>query len=190
MILIAGLGNPGTEYANMRHNAGFTVLDILAAQAGVIFTDDKKSKAQIAEGLLNDSDILFVKPQTYMNESGSAVAMLARRYKISPERIVLVHDDLDIQFGEYKVSFNRSAGGHRGVASVIQALQTQTFWRLRIGLAAAALTRARQHNDVEEKKAAVSEFVLSRFTRSEITALTALVSPALEHLFHAAFPHR
>lgn len=136
MKLIIGLGNPGSEYFNTRHNFGFLILnyfqdstpDFSAWQA------DNKFKALISEGQANGEKILLVKPQTFMNNSGQDIRLLTDFYKISPADIIILHDDMDIVLGETRLSQNASAGGHKGVASIIKELGTQDFTRLRLGI--------------------------------------------------------
>jgi len=128
--LIVGLGNPGKEYENTRHNTGFLFVDELAKYLKAPdFTLQKKLKAEISK-----SEITLTKPQTFINKSGDAVLAVSKFYKIKPENILVVHDDIDILWGNFKFSFGRSSAGHKGVESIIKALKTKNFWRLRIGI--------------------------------------------------------
>lgn len=120
MWLIVGLGNPGKKYERTRHNAGARAIAITEK----IFDSTKK----------NSEKIICIRPTTYMNESGAAVAERAAFYKIKPERIIIAHDDLDFSLGTVKIQFNRSAAGHNGVADIITKLGTQAFHRVRVGI--------------------------------------------------------
>ncbi|MDD5098173.1 MAG: aminoacyl-tRNA hydrolase [Candidatus Pacebacteria bacterium] len=131
MILIAGLGNYGTEYEKTRHNYGFMVID--AFQKENDFPDfklDKNSNSLVSM----EGNIILVKPQTYMNSSGKAVKKIADYYKIKHEDIIVIHDDVDVNLGEIKLAEDRGSAGHNGVESVINELGTKKFIRLRMGI--------------------------------------------------------
>lgn len=132
-FLIAGLGNPGPEYAQTRHNAGFWVVDALArnARATSFFP---KNHGLVAEGSLAGTSILLAKPQTYMNRSGECVGPLAKRYALPPERLLVVHDELDLPEGEIRFKQRGGSGGHNGLKSVTQHLKSDQFMRLRVGI--------------------------------------------------------
>src|SRR3989338_6530916 len=136
MKLIIGLGNPGPQYFNTRHNFGLLVLNYLQdSLAGFsIWETSDKFKALISEGQIGNEKIILVKPQTFMNNSGQTVKLLADFYKIDPSDILILHDDLDLTLGQIRVSQNISAGGHKGVASIIEKLGTKNFARLRLGI--------------------------------------------------------
>lgn len=133
MKLIVGLGNPGRTYMRTRHNLGFRVVDELAARHSLRFSD-RHFNAEIADGVIAGARVLLVKPQTFMNASGEAVAPLVGYYRISAEDILVVHDDLDLTPGKIRLRRRGSAGGHRGIASLIERLGTQDFARLKIGI--------------------------------------------------------
>lgn len=136
MKLIIGLGNPGKEYLKTWHNIGFLTLDHIANVFNFEkFKADKKFKAEITIGHIGDEKIILVKPQTYMNNSGSAVLTISKYYKLNPEDIIVIHDDIDLPLGRLKIIKNSSAGGHNGIKSIIQYLNTQDFIRVRIGVA-------------------------------------------------------
>ena len=120
MKLIVGLGNPGKEYENTRHNVGFIVIDNYTSN--LIWSSEKNY--MITSSIINGEKILFLKPLTYMNLSGYAVSQVANYYKISPDDILVIHDDLDLPIGEIKLKFNSSAGGHNGIKSIIEQLGT------------------------------------------------------------------
>ena len=134
MFLIVGLGNPGREYANTRHNIGFRCVDALAARHSLAFDDKKKSKAKIALGSIQGHRVLLAKPQTYMNLSGSAVQGLAAFYQIPPAQIMIIFDDLDLPVGALRIRPKGGSGGHKGVTDIIQRLGTQDFPRIRVGI--------------------------------------------------------
>ena len=133
VYLIAGLGNPGREYRESRHNFGFMVADRLAERLNVQFTKEQQ-KALIATAFYEGRKLLLVKPQTYMNESGKAVVPLLRYYKVPQERLLVIHDDMDIPFGTLRIRPNGSNGGQKGVGSIITQLGNQDFSRIRCGI--------------------------------------------------------
>ena len=185
MKLIIGLGNPGEEYENTRHNVGFMIVDAIAAKEGDKFSFEKKFNAEVAKSRFNDGPIVLAKPQTFVNKSGESVRKLKLFYKTKPQGIVVVHDDLDIEFGNFKMSLGKDSGGHRGVQSVIDNLKTNKFWRLRIGTANRKLKTARDQNTLKAKKESVGDFVLSKFTPAEQTELKKVIKKALERLSSA-----
>ncbi|HHJ06620.1 MAG TPA: aminoacyl-tRNA hydrolase, partial [Anaerolineae bacterium] len=119
--LLAGLGNPGQKYAKTRHNVGFHILDRLAQAEGLTF-DQRRNNALIARGEIEGASTALVKPQTYMNLSGQAIAPIARFYKIPPERILVIYDDLDLPLARLRIRQKGGAGGHKGMISVAQHL--------------------------------------------------------------------
>jgi PTH1 family peptidyl-tRNA hydrolase len=131
--LVAGLGNPGPEYAGTRHNAGHMVVDLLAERMGARFKAHR-SRNEIAEGRLAGVPVTLAKPRTYMNLSGGPVTALAGFYKIPPERIVVVHDELDIPFGAVRIKVGGGDNGHNGLRSITQALGTNEYIRVRFGI--------------------------------------------------------
>ena len=176
MKLIVGIGNPEEKYKDTRHNIGFRFLDYLVkeTEAGE-FELDKKLNAMVLKTKIDKFPVVLAKPLTYVNESGKAAAALAKTYKVKPQDIVIVQDDLDIEFGSFKNSFDKNSGGHKGIDSVIRALKTKKFYRIRIGLAVKALDKARQQSDAK-RDAFVRNFVLSPF------------SPADEKMLKTMFP--
>ena len=182
MKLVIGLGNPGEEYENTRHNVGFRVVEAIARQSEAKFSFEKKFNAEVAKARFADKPVVLVKPHTFVNKSGGAARKLRLFYKTKPADIVVVHDDLDIEFGEFKLSFAKDSGGHRGVQSIIDALKTNKFWRLRIGTANRKLSTARNQKTLKAKKESVGHFVLSKFTPSEQAELKKVIKKALERL--------
>lgn len=135
MKLIIGLGNPGEKYQKNRHNAGFIILDELKKNCNFPdFEFSKKFNADISEGILEGDKIILAKPQTFMNNSGEAVQKIMNFYKLAPEAILVIHDDLDIDFGNYKISNDSGPAGHNGVQDIIDKVGTQNFKRIRIGI--------------------------------------------------------
>lgn len=132
--LIAGLGNPGGEYEHTRHNAGFWLLDELAWQWKAVFKEEKKFFGEVARAAQPDGDVWLVKPTTFMNRSGQAVAALAQFYKIKPEEILVVHDELDIPCGRIRFKLGGGNGGHNGLKDIQAWLGTPDFYRLRLGI--------------------------------------------------------
>ncbi len=131
--LIAGLGNPGAEYARTRHNVGFVALDAVAGAAGVR-VDRAKYHALIGEGNFGGARVLFMKPQTFMNASGQAIAEAAKFYKLAPDHILVFSDDISLAPGRLRVRQNGSAGGHNGLKSIIECMGSQEFPRIKIGV--------------------------------------------------------
>lgn len=131
--LIVGLGNPGEKYHMTRHNAGFWLVDLLAEQSGSRLGSDAKLFGCAAKWQPH-SDKWLLKPSTFMNASGKSVAAIANYYKISPEQILVVHDELDMPPGQAKLKFGGGHGGHNGLRDIHAALATPDYWRLRIGI--------------------------------------------------------
>ena len=128
--LVAGLGNPGREYASTRHNAGFWYADELAARLSASFVSESKFAGHVAKA----ADVRIVKPSTYMNLSGQSVGAVARFFGVAPEEILVVHDELDLRPGEVKMKFGGGHAGHNGLRDIQAHLGTPEFWRLRIGI--------------------------------------------------------
>jgi peptidyl-tRNA hydrolase, PTH1 family len=133
-LLVVGLGNPGENYARTRHNVGFMVADVLAARLGSKFKTHKRSGAEIVTGRLAGHAVVLAKPRCYMNESGRQVGPLAKFYSVPPADIVVIHDDLDIDFGRIRLKLGGGEGGHNGLRSAATALGTKDFQRVRIGI--------------------------------------------------------
>jgi PTH1 family peptidyl-tRNA hydrolase len=165
MKLIVGLGNPGSEYAGTRHNLGFEVVDKVVS--GNIASPEVNKKLEAIVYKLPEA--ILVKPQTFMNVSGRSVKAILAFYKISPEKMLVVHDDVDLDLGDIRHQFDRSSAGHNGVESVISALGTQAFHRLRLGI-------GRSSNASIE----TADFVLQKFAPQEKEAAARLVERASE----------
>lgn len=133
MKVIVGLGNPGREYAQTKHNVGFLFVDALASHLGVTEWREKFD-ALVAEARIGTEKVLLVKPQTYMNESGKAVGPLMHFYKLAPEDLIVAHDDMDIPVGTIRIRKKGSSGGHNGIKSILAHFGDEHFARVRIGI--------------------------------------------------------
>lgn len=133
MKLIVGLGNPGSEYQSTRHNMGFAAIDYISEKQGIP-VKRSKHQALIGEGTLWGERVVLAKPMTYMNLSGDAVSALSRWYKVAPEDLLVIYDDMDLPVGQMRLRPSGSAGGHNGMKSIILRLSTDQFPRLRIGI--------------------------------------------------------
>ena len=134
MKMIVGLGNPGKQYEHTRHNVGFDVVEEVARRAGVSFRKGFLASAQTARATVAGCDLLLVKPLTYMNRSGQAVKALMRRKGVQPEDVVVVLDDADLETGRLRIRKNGSAGGHKGLKSVLEELASEDVVRVRVGI--------------------------------------------------------
>ncbi len=166
-LLLVGLGNPGRDYKRTRHNAGFLLLDHLAAQLGVSFTR-LQFKALLTTARLEGHKLILAKPQTYMNLSGQSVGALMKFYKLPPESLLVAYDDVDLPFGTLRMRPKGGAGGHKGMKSIIERLGTQNFPRLRIGIG-----RPPGRMDA-------ADYVLQQFSADEQDALPAIFDRGVE----------
>lgn len=162
MKLIVGLGNPGEKYARVRHNLGWSVVDALVASSKqqVAWEEDKKNKVQIAK---ISPQVWVIKPLTYMNNSGLAVKLLTTYYHLLATDLIVIHDDLDLPLGKIKVRMGGSAAGHHGVESIIDALGTDKFIRVRLGIGNLR-TQSSEHKHAHVD---TNKFVLESFMHSE-----------------------
>ena len=159
MLIIAGLGNPGKEYENTRHNAGFMVMDALAEKIGADISE-KKHKALCGKGVIGGEKVILMKPQTYMNLSGECIRQVMDYYKVDPAEFIVIYDDISLVPGGIRIRKKGSAGGHNGIKNIIAHLGTQEFPRVRIG--------------VGEKPARMdlADYVLGRFPKEEAETMT------------------
>jgi len=132
--LIVGLGNPGADYVDTRHNAGFWFLDLLANHLSLSFRFEKRFNADEAKYRVGGKDIFLLKPQTFMNRSGQSVGSLARFYKLKPQQMLIVHDELDLAPGDNRLKLSGGHGGHNGLRDTINHLGDNDFFRLRVGI--------------------------------------------------------
>jgi len=166
--LIAGLGNPGPEYEQTRHNAGFWLVDNLA---GSRLAREARYQALAAKTVIAGQEVWLLEPQTYMNRSGQSVGALARFYKIAPDEILVVHDELDLPPGTAKIKKGGSSGGHNGLKDITAALGTQDYWRLRIGIG-----HPREMNLQQQ----VVDFVLHRPRKEEQALINEAIAKSLD----------
>ncbi|MEW6518793.1 MAG: aminoacyl-tRNA hydrolase [Thermodesulfobacteriota bacterium] len=167
MFLVAGLGNPGEKYHLTRHNIGFLFLDYLAEQLRVNYTATKW-QADGARAMLGHEQVLLLKPRTFMNLSGQAVAAAAVFYKIPPEKVIVIHDDLDMPLGRIKVVVNRGTGGHNGIRSIVALLGSKDFIRIKAGIGRPA------------EAIPVERYVLTKMTDSEILCVKEMMEMVAE----------
>lgn len=162
MKCIVGLGNPGKEYQKTRHNAGFLAIDFLRNELNFPEFEASKHFGVVSEGMIQGERIFLLKPATYMNVSGKSVGSLLAFYKIPPENLLVLSDDLDQDFGKIRFREKGSSGGQNGIKSIIETLGTETFSRIKIGIG-------------RDNRFEVSDWVLSAFTKQELEEL--------EHIF-------
>ncbi|MDD5341338.1 MAG: aminoacyl-tRNA hydrolase [Patescibacteria group bacterium] len=172
MKLIIGLGNPGPDYKNTRHNVGFRLLDELMIH-GLFdlseFKTEKKFNAEVSEGTFGAEKIILAKPTTFMNDSGAAVLALKTFYKIKSSEIIVIQDDLDLPIGKIRISTESSSAGHKGIDSIIQKLKSKTFIRIRVGIA----------NELKEIIPA-DKFVLQKFSEEDEEILEGIIPDTIE----------
>jgi len=132
--LIVGLGNPGAEYAETRHNAGFWLCERLARELGASFSRESRYHGLVAKARVAGADVWLLQPQTFMNRSGQAVRALTQFYRIEPAEMLVLHDELDLPPGQMRLKFGGGLGGHNGLKDITAHLGTQDYWRLRIGI--------------------------------------------------------
>jgi PTH1 family peptidyl-tRNA hydrolase len=167
--LVVGLGNPGAQYADTRHNVGFMALERLAAAAGTTFRQQSKLQGLLAEVGQGTSRLRLLMPQTFMNESGRSIRAALDWFDLAPSQLLVVVDDMDLPLGKLRLRASGSAGGHNGLRSTISHLGTQDFARLRIGIGAPA-------EDPAERRARTVGHVLGRFGAAERPLLEAVLT--------------
>ena len=173
MKLIVGLGNPGKKFEKTRHNAGFILLDKFAEEAGApAWSFDRKFEADVSKINKGGEEVLLVKPQTFMNKSGGSVSKVVSYFDIDLEDLLVVHDDVDLVFGQTKMQFERDSAGHKGVQSIIDALKTNRFWRFRVGVG-----RPEQHG--LDSGIETEDWVLMNFSDEELSQIENLQVPQI-----------
>lgn len=170
--LVVGLGNPGKEYENTRHNVGFMVIDELAKNLR-LKKPQEEALSLLYKTRLGGKEVIFAKPLTYMNNSGAAVFNLLEEYNLSPENMLIVYDDLDLPLGSMRLRLKGSSGGHKGVESIIKYIGTQNFPRLRIGIGR------------PKKKEDVVKYVLSPFPPDEEKVINQVIKKAVRCILRA-----
>lgn len=176
MKLIVGLGNPGRQYATTRHNVGFMVLDMLAKAfpGSVVQTDNVVHLYRIN---IHNQRILLLKPQTYMNRSGIAVREVLQRYQESPENLVVIYDDLDLNIGRLRIRKQGGHGGHKGIKSIIECLETHEFVRIRIGIGRPDPVAMPEGQPLEDR---IVEYVLQPFQQDEQPIMAEVLKRSVE----------
>lgn len=154
MYIIAGLGNPTKEYDKTRHNVGFSVIDALADQYN-IDVSERKHKALCGRGAIEGQKVVLMKPQTFMNLSGESIRAAVDFYKVDPEDIIIIYDDISLEPGQLRIRLKGSAGGHNGIKNIIAHLGTQEFPRIKVGVGA------------KPPRMDLADYVLSRFSQGE-----------------------
>ncbi|MDP2625224.1 MAG: aminoacyl-tRNA hydrolase [Candidatus Peregrinibacteria bacterium] len=173
MKLIVGLGNPGAQYVNTRHNIGFTAVEALRKRLKMVdFRNEAKFKAEISRGEFSGEKIFLLRPQTFMNLSGDSVQAVRQFYKISTEDIWVVYDDIDLDLGRLRIREEGSAGTHNGMKSLIQLLSTSAFPRFRLGI--------ESRGDVTPEQQNLSSFVLEPFRNEELSQVSELIGKFVE----------
>lgn len=167
MKLIVGLGNPGKEYEKTRHNVGFMIVDALANNWKL----EKKLESELSEATIGDQKVLLAKPQTFMNSSGEAVQKIAHFYKIDPTDVVVLYDDIDLEFGKLRVRHGGGSAGHNGIKSILQHLGDD-FIRFRVGV----------RNETLKNPIATDKFVLAPFSQAEQAHMPTIVTEAQHEL--------
>ncbi len=157
MKIVVGLGNPGKQYEGTRHNVGFEVIEVLAKRHNIAVTK-RNFRAVFGEGAMGGERVLLVRPMTFMNLSGDAVAALCRYYKVPPEEVIVILDDIALDVGRLRLRFKGSAGGHNGLANIIKLLHTEDIPRVRVGVGS-------------PRPGAMVDHVLSRFGAEEREAI-------------------
>ncbi|MFA5211297.1 MAG: aminoacyl-tRNA hydrolase [Patescibacteria group bacterium] len=181
MKLIVGLGNPGKSYEKTRHNVGFMMVDKIQKELKKYNINEweisKKFNAEICGCTVGEEKIILAKPLTFMNNSGEAVGLIMHYYKINIKDLIVVHDDKDIQLGEYKIQENKESAGHNGVKSIIQILNNKNFTRVRIGVASSN----------QKKMADTAKFVLAKFSLFERKKIETMIAETAKKTLEIIF---
>jgi PTH1 family peptidyl-tRNA hydrolase len=170
MFVVACLGNPGKKYAKNRHNIGFLLGDFIAEEWGMKLTSSSFNSIS-GKGTIQSHDVLLLMPQSYMNNSGGPVRKALDFYKVPPERLVAIHDDIELPFGEYRAKFGGGHKGHNGIRSIMQEIGTPDFHRIRFGI-----------GRPESPEVAVADHVLSNFTGEELARIRELAPAVVDVL--------
>lgn len=176
MKIVVGLGNPGKQYEGTRHNIGFDVIEVLAKRHGIAVTK-RNFRAVFGEGTIGGEKVLLVRPMTYMNLSGEAVSALCRFYKVAPEEVIVILDDVALDVGRLRLRYKGSAGGHNGLSNIIKLLHTEEVPRVRVGVGA-------------PRPGAMVDHVLSRFgaeDRDAVENASERAADAIEYALQEGF---
>ncbi len=175
--IIAGLGNPGEEYQNTRHNTGRMILDAIRKEySKEEFVFNKKINALTAEGKIGREKVTFVAPETFMNNSGKAIGALVKSVKAA-QKLIVIYDDFNLPLGRIRISFNRSSGGHNGLESIIKAVKTKAFLRIRIGVAPETAKGLAKTPHGDEK---IEKFILGPYKEDESKELKKVAKRVVE----------
>lgn len=174
--IIAGLGNPGEEYENTRHNTGRIILNFVQKEYGGDFSFNKKLNAQVSEAKIGKEKVTLVAPETFMNLSGKSIAPLVKSIKAA-EKLVVIYDDFSLPLGKIRISYNRSSGGHNGLESIIKAVKTEAFVRIRIGTAPENAKGNAKLINGEDK---IEKFILGKFKEDELKELKKVAKAVVE----------
>lgn len=179
MRLIVGLGNPGDRYKDTRHNAGFVVVDKLAQELEIRNWESSKKHLSL---ITSQESLLLAKPQTFMNRSGDAVASLVNFYKISTDTMYVIHDDLDIKLGEYKIVKGKGPREHNGLLDVYEKLGTKDFWHVRIGVDNRSSLPITNHTSPITPHLKGEDYVLQNFTKEELIVIDKVIELVINEL--------
>ena len=168
MWLIAGLGNPGSRYEKTRHNVGFLAVEACIRRQPLDCKE--KEDYKICKGSLGDEKIIFLEPLTFMNRSGIAVRRIMQKSNISPQQLIVIHDDLDLETGSLKIRKKGSSGGHKGIESIIQHIGTQEFIRIKIGIG-------------RDPFVPTEKYVLSKFRKDDIQVIREAIEKAVDSVY-------
>ncbi|MCX6754910.1 MAG: aminoacyl-tRNA hydrolase [Candidatus Nomurabacteria bacterium] len=168
MILIVGLGNPGIEYKNTRHNIGWIILDNILKNINW----EKSSKGKLLYH--RDDGIEYIKPQTFMNESGLSVSYIQKKYELNSQDIIVIHDDIDLLFNQIKISYDRGDGGHNGIKSIMNHLKSQSFIRIRVGVSI-----------LDENNILRKPDVLGAFSKNDLEIIKEKISPNIHEVIQS-----
>ncbi|MEW6001651.1 MAG: aminoacyl-tRNA hydrolase [Nitrospirota bacterium] len=166
MWVLAGLGNPGRKYSRTRHNVGFMVIEEIAGRCGIDL-EKKDRKYRIGRGHINGEDVILIEPLLYMNRSGIVIKDILSEFKIPPEKLIVIHDDLDSEIGRLRIRRKGSSGGHKGVESVIENIESKDFARLKIGIG-------------RDPTMSSEDYVLSKFRKDDLPLVKAAVERAAD----------
>ncbi|MFC1621816.1 aminoacyl-tRNA hydrolase [Patescibacteria group bacterium] len=175
MRLIVGLGNPGEKYKKNRHNLGFILLDEIS---GLRWHQNNKLVGEVCTISKDPYNNVYVKPQTFMNKSGDCVSRALNYYKVNPQDLIVIHDDVDLGFGVVKRQFGSGSAGHKGVESIIDSIKTKDFWRVRVGIGRS------QNPNVE-----TDDWVLTNFSNEELEKIKSLLPIVTKHLSASTNPN-
>lgn len=164
MKLLVGLGNPGNEYEVTRHNAGFLILDLLAEEEKLAWSNDVRFGGHVAKGSIMGVSSVLLKPMTFMNRSGFSVSAIIRYLKIMPKEVIVFHDDIDLPYGKVRAREGGGHGGHNGIRSIIAETGSSDFYRIKLGV-------GRPEGEAANKFEAVSSWVLGRMSESDLQTL-------------------